>query len=120
MVGSRHRIADPTRTGDHGDPVDTNECLRCRWWRAPHPAGEAAKELAVEVGGEAWVVDLTETVALESLELDVDILVSNAGIQHVSPIESFDPAIFRTMLALMVEAPFLLVRAGLCQPVNLV
>ena len=75
--------------------------------------GEAATELAAELGGEAWQVDLSDTAALAELSLDVDILVNNAGIQHVSPIEEFDPARFRFILALMLESPFLLIRAAL-------
>lgn len=77
--------------------------------------GDAATEVAREIGGEAWEVDLSETDALANLSLDVDILVNNAGIQHVSPIESFDPQKFRLILTLMVEAPFLLIRAALPQ-----
>ena len=72
-----------------------------------------AAEIAAQLGGEPWVVDLTDTAALETLTLDIDVLVNNAGIQHVSAIEQFPPAAFRRMLALMLEAPFLLVRAVL-------
>ncbi|MGA1836437.1 3-hydroxybutyrate dehydrogenase [Herbiconiux sp. 11R-BC] len=66
----------------------------------------------------AWAVDLSDVAALSDARLaerlgDIDILVNNAGIQHISPIESFDPAAFRRILALMLEAPFLLVRAAL-------
>ncbi|QYH36521.1 3-hydroxybutyrate dehydrogenase [Salinibacterium sp. M195] len=75
--------------------------------------GDAAKAQADRIGGEAWQIDLTDTAALADLSLDIDILVNNAGIQHVSPIESFDPVMFSRILALMVEAPFLLVRAAL-------
>ena len=75
--------------------------------------GAGAKRLADELGGTAWQVDLTDTAALGELALDTDILVNNAGIQHVSPIESFDPARFALILRLMVEAPFLLIRAVL-------
>lgn len=75
--------------------------------------GDAAKIQADRVGGEVWQVDLTDTAALADLSLDIDILVNNAGIQHVSPIESFEPAIFSRILDLMIEAPFLLVRAAL-------
>ncbi|MHA6668770.1 3-hydroxybutyrate dehydrogenase [Homoserinimonas sp. A447] len=75
--------------------------------------GDAARSVASEIGGEAWQVDLADTSALVSLELDVDILVNNAGIQHVSPIEKFDPAKFHLIMTLMLEAPFLLVRAAL-------
>lgn len=73
----------------------------------------AAKELATELGGEAWGVDLLDTAGLESLSLDVDILVNNAGIQTVAAIVDFEPAAFRRIQTLMVEAPFLLVRAAL-------
>ena len=73
----------------------------------------AAKELATELGGEAWGVDLLDTAGLESLQLDVDILVNNAGIQTVASIVDFDPAAFRRIQTLMVEAPFLLIRAVL-------
>jgi 3-hydroxybutyrate dehydrogenase len=72
-----------------------------------------ARELAEEIAGEAWPVDLFDTEALAELTLDVDILVNNAGIQHVAPIEDFPPDAFRRILALMLEAPFLLVRAAL-------
>ncbi|WP_372440880.1 3-hydroxybutyrate dehydrogenase [Mycolicibacterium mengxianglii] len=73
----------------------------------------AAKEVAEEIRGLAWAVDLLDVRALEDLRLDVDILVNNAGVQSINPIEDFEPEKFRTLLALMVEAPFLLVRAVL-------
>ncbi|MBJ7337620.1 3-hydroxybutyrate dehydrogenase [Mycolicibacterium sp.] len=73
----------------------------------------AAKALADEIGGRPWAVDLLDVEGLEDLRLDVDILVNNAGVQNIDPIVEFDPARFRSMLALMVEAPFLLIRAAL-------
>ncbi len=72
-----------------------------------------AKAVADEIGGKAWAVDLSDVAALEDLRLEVDILVNNAGVQHVSPIADFPPDRFRFILALMVEAPFLLIRAAL-------
>ncbi|GAA2012604.1 3-hydroxybutyrate dehydrogenase [Microbacterium ulmi] len=74
---------------------------------------DAAAAAASDIGGEAWVVDLSDTPAQESLHLDVDILVNNAGIQRVAPIPDFDPAAFRLLHRLMVESPFLLIRAAL-------
>ena len=74
---------------------------------------QAAQRVAAQVGGEAWAVDLSDTAALESLELQADILVNNAGIQRVSPIIDFDPAAFRLIQRIMLEAPFLLIRAVL-------
>ncbi|MEI3845101.1 MULTISPECIES: 3-hydroxybutyrate dehydrogenase [unclassified Microbacterium] len=74
---------------------------------------QAATDAATAVGGESWVADLSDTAALEDLALDVDILVNNAGIQRVSPITEFDPDTFRLLLRLMLESPFLLIRAAL-------
>lgn len=75
--------------------------------------GDGAKAVAEEVGGEPWVVDLSDIDALADLTLEADILVNNAGIQHVAPVEEFPPGVFSTILRLMLEAPFLLTRACL-------
>jgi 3-hydroxybutyrate dehydrogenase len=75
--------------------------------------GAAASRVADEVGGKAWEVDLTDTATLAEVALDCDVLVNNAGVQHVAPIEEFPPDRFRSMLVLMLETPFLLVRAAL-------
>jgi 3-hydroxybutyrate dehydrogenase len=75
--------------------------------------GEAADKVAHDVGGEAWQVDLADTASLADLSLDVDVLVNNAGIQHVAPVHEFPPERFAAILTLMVEAPFLLARAVL-------
>ncbi|MGE2690257.1 3-hydroxybutyrate dehydrogenase [Mycolicibacterium pulveris] len=74
---------------------------------------DGAETVAREIDGKPWVVDLSDVSALEDLQLETDILVNNAGVQHVSPIEDFPPERFRFILALMVEAPFLLIRAAL-------
>ena len=74
---------------------------------------DGARAVADEIGGSAWVLDLLDVDALEDLELDIDVLVNNAGIQKVAPIEEFEPKQFRLLLTLMTEAPFLLVRACL-------
>ncbi|MET0452216.1 MAG: 3-hydroxybutyrate dehydrogenase [Mycobacterium sp.] len=75
--------------------------------------GAAASALADEIGGSAWTIDLLDVDGLEGLRLDVDILVNNAGVQTINPIEEFSPERFRSMLSLMVEVPFLLIRAAL-------
>ncbi|HET8598817.1 MAG TPA: 3-hydroxybutyrate dehydrogenase [Segeticoccus sp.] len=74
---------------------------------------DAAKAVADEIGGEAWVVDLADTAALAGQRLEVDVLVNNAGVQHVAPVEEFPPERFGFILRLMLESPFLLVRAAL-------
>lgn len=72
-------------------------------------AGQAARAL----GGKAWAVDLSDTTSLEELSLDIDILVNNAGVQRVAPIHEFDPEAWRLIHRLMLESPFLLIRAAL-------
>ena len=73
----------------------------------------AADSLATEIGGSTWQVDLSDTKSLHTLSLDCDILINNAGIQQVSPIEEFDPEKFALILRIMLEAPFLLIRGSL-------
>ncbi len=77
-----------------------------------------ASAIAGEINGSTWVVNLMDTDRLTDDRLaealsGVDILVNNAGIQRVNPIQDFDPSDFRRILALMLEAPFLLVRAAI-------
>ena len=74
---------------------------------------EAATRVAASIEAEVWQVDLSDTTALADLTLSADILVNNAGIQHVSAIEDFDPARWRLIMTLMLDAPFLLIRAAL-------
>ncbi|WP_166355617.1 3-hydroxybutyrate dehydrogenase [Phytoactinopolyspora limicola] len=74
---------------------------------------DTAKAVADTVGGAAVVADLTDLDPASALAADVDIVVNNAGVQTVSPIEDFPPERFSMMLRLMVEAPFRLVRAAL-------
>ncbi|TFC02531.1 3-hydroxybutyrate dehydrogenase [Cryobacterium mannosilyticum] len=81
-------------------------------------AGAAA--LAAEVGGSSWAVNLLDPAALTDPELSlrlagVDILVNNAGVQTISPIQDFAPEDFRRIITLMLEVPFLLIRAALPQ-----
>jgi 3-hydroxybutyrate dehydrogenase len=72
-----------------------------------------AKATADQIGGKTWAVDLLDVGSLENLRLETDVLVNNAGVQSINPIHDFPPEKFRTMLTLMVEAPFLLIRAAL-------
>lgn len=74
---------------------------------------EATQRVADELGARPWVVDLSATTELDELRLDADILVNNAGVQQVSPLPEFDPQVWRRMQRIMLEAPFLLIRAAL-------
>ncbi|NMH96434.1 3-hydroxybutyrate dehydrogenase [Pseudonocardia acidicola] len=64
-------------------------------------------------GVEPVVCDLSDTAAVDALPADVDVLVNNAGRQHVAPLHEFDPAIFAQILTIMLEAPFRLIRRAL-------
>jgi 3-hydroxybutyrate dehydrogenase len=74
---------------------------------------EAAEKVAAEVRGTAVAVDLSDLDAVDRLDLAVDVLVNNAGIQHVAPIHEFPPDRFSFILRLMLETPFRLVRGAL-------
>src|SRR4051812_8121395 len=74
---------------------------------------DAAKAVADQVGGTAVAVDLSDLDAVDSLDLAVDVLVNNAGLQHVAPIHEFPVDRFSYILRLMLEAPFRLVRGAL-------
>jgi len=74
---------------------------------------EAATAVAAQVGGTAVTVDLSDLAAIDALDLDVDVLVNNAGLQHVAPIHEFPVDRFSYLLRLMLEAPFRLVRGTL-------
>lgn len=77
--------------------------------------GGPAREAAERLGGTARVADLADPGQLDALarDCDVDIIVNNAGIQHVAPLQEFPPETFTAIMRIMVEAPFRLVRAAL-------
>lgn len=74
---------------------------------------EATAKVAAEVSGTPVVADLSAPDFVDALPGDVDIVVNNAGFQHVAPVEDFPPEVFSKILKVMVEAPFLLVRSVL-------
>jgi 3-hydroxybutyrate dehydrogenase len=75
--------------------------------------GTGAQHVAEKVGGRAEVVDLGDLEAVDALELRCDVLINNAGLQHISPVEDFSPEQFSLMLRVMLEAPFRLTRQAL-------
>jgi 3-hydroxybutyrate dehydrogenase len=75
--------------------------------------GDAAKEVAEGIGGEALQADLSDYEVLDNLEVDAEIIVNNAGLQHVAPIEEFPPERFSLILRIMLEAPFRILQKAL-------
>ncbi|MGW3414185.1 3-hydroxybutyrate dehydrogenase [Streptomyces sp. NPDC000888] len=76
-----------------------------------HTLSDLAQGLAGTV--EPHVLDLTDLDAAEQAAEGTDILVNNAGLQLVRPIEEFPPDVFHTVLTVMLEAPFRLIRGAL-------
>ncbi|MFI7068266.1 3-hydroxybutyrate dehydrogenase [Kribbella sp. NPDC050124] len=72
--------------------------------------GVGAKRVAEKVDGRAEILDLSDLDAVDALGLRCDVLVNNAGLQHISPVEDFSPERFSLMLRVMLEAPFRLTR----------
>ncbi len=62
---------------------------------------------------EPRTLDLTDLDAAEQVAAGTDILVNNAGLQLVRAIEEFPPDAFHTVLTVMLEAPFRLIRGAL-------
>ena len=75
--------------------------------------GDIARRVAGEIGGEALQADLSDYEVLNGLQVDADIVVNNAGLQHVAPIEEFPPEQFSLILRIMLEAPFRIVQKAL-------
>ena len=79
--------------------------------------GPKLEAAAAEIEGATPVAaDLSQpddVAALIASAGAVDVLVNNAGIQHVSPLEEFPPDRWDRLLAVMLTAPFLLARGFL-------
>src|ERR671921_267016 len=75
--------------------------------------GDAAGRVAGEIGGEALQADLSDYGVLDGLEVDADIVVNNAGLQHVAAVEEFPPERFSLILRIMLEAPFRIIQKAL-------
>jgi len=74
---------------------------------------EAAKDVARKTGGEAIVADLADPHAVAALDVRPDILINNAGLQHVAPVERMPVERFTYIHGVMVEAPFRLIAKAL-------
>ena len=59
---------------------------------------------------ETLAVDLSDLAAVDALPGTIDVLVNNAGIQHVSPIHEFPVDTWDLIIRLMLTSPFRLTR----------
>ncbi|MDN3292833.1 3-hydroxybutyrate dehydrogenase [Streptomyces ficellus] len=76
-------------------------------------AAQAERSPGLRGTVEPYALDLTDLDAAEQAAAGTDILVNNAGLQLVRPIEEFPPDVFHTVLTVMLEAPFRLIRGAL-------
>jgi 3-hydroxybutyrate dehydrogenase len=75
----------------------------------PDPGGPGVPHQADLTSVEANAAAVT--VALERFGR-LDVVVANAGVQHVAPVEEFPVERWQTIIALMLTSPFLLARAA--------
>jgi 3-hydroxybutyrate dehydrogenase len=75
--------------------------------------GERAAEVAAAIGGRPLEADLADPSVVDRLDLRADVVVNNAGLQHVAPLHEFPPERFETIVHVMLEAPFRIARAVL-------
>jgi 3-hydroxybutyrate dehydrogenase len=75
--------------------------------------GDAAREAAGGFGGRAIQANLSDYEVLDAMEVEADIVVNNAGLQHVAAVEEFPPERFSLIVRLMLEAPFRIVQKAL-------
>src|ERR671910_946164 len=60
--------------------------------------GDAAKEVADEIGGEAMQADLSDSGVFDALQVEADVVVNNPAPQHVAAVEDFPPERFSMIL----------------------
>ena len=79
---------------------------------------DAAQAVATELGGLAVTVDLAHAESCRDLVAQsvahfgrVDMLINNAGFQHIAPIDEFPDDVWENMLSVMLTAPFILTKA---------
>jgi 3-hydroxybutyrate dehydrogenase len=75
--------------------------------------GAGAAQVAKEIDGEVHQIDLGDLDAVDALDVPADVVINNAGLQHVAPVEEFPPDKFSLVLRVMLEAPFRIARRTL-------
>jgi len=71
--------------------------------------GDGVDAVAEELAATAYVANLAEPGWADDIDPAVDLVVNNAGLQHVAPVQDFSPDMFATVLRVLLEAPFRLV-----------
>lgn len=74
---------------------------------------ELLKDLKSKNSVEIIEADLTNPEKFFPNNLEIDILINNAGIQHISPLENFSMEKADQMLSLLLRTPFYLIQKSL-------
>ncbi|MDR7302575.1 3-hydroxybutyrate dehydrogenase [Haloactinomyces albus] len=74
---------------------------------------DAVEEVAAEIDGHPLVTDLSDPDDAADVGEGADIVVNNAGMQHVAPVHHFPPDVFSRLLTVMLESPFRIIRTAL-------
>lgn len=74
---------------------------------------ELLKDLKSKNSIEIIEADLTNPENFFPNNLEIDVLINNAGIQHISPLENFSMEKADQMLSLMLRTPFYLIQKSL-------
>lgn len=77
--------------------------------------GEAREAIVGRCEVSTYRLDVTSADQIAQLicKLPIDVLVNNAGLQHVSPVETFDESKWDLLQDVMLKGPYLLSRAVL-------
>jgi len=75
------------------------------------PVREGQQKIAVQVDMSDYAAVSRMVEQCEEQLGPVEILVNNAGFQHIAPIESFEPAMFQKLIDVMLVGPFVATQA---------
>lgn len=75
--------------------------------------GSAASAVAATLGARSVQCDLSGDFDAAEIAGRADVLINNAGLQHVAPVPEFSVEKFREIVKVMLEAPFRLAQAAL-------
>lgn len=75
--------------------------------------GNAASAVAATLGARSVQCDLSGDFDAAAIAGRADVLINNAGLQHVAPVTEFSVDKFREIVTVMLEAPFRLAQAAL-------